>query len=85
MKKTTNQISKDRAKVLNNLTLFKENKLIAVKPTWSSNGITWCDIYNKSNKRRVTLKTHSLFAKKEFLDDKSKYFLKKEWFHNLIK
>ncbi len=81
---TTNFISKERALILNSLPLFKVYKLSAVNTQWMQDGTTLCEIYNKSNKKRVKIKTNSLFNKAEFLDDKEIYLLSKEWFKQLL-
>jgi hypothetical protein len=82
---TTKKIGDERVKTLNSLPLFKKHKLKAVNAAWTKDGLTICDIYNMSNKKRKTIVTSRMFANEEFQKDMEKYLMNKSWFPDLIK
>ena len=67
---------------LNKLELFKNNKLLACNPVYMHTrspldiGDTFCDIYSRRTKKRVTLNTRVLFSKNEFIENPCLYLSK---------
>lgn len=82
--KTTKQIGLEQVKFLNSLPIFKSNKLRAVNAAWYNNGETKCDFYNMSNKKRVSVKTSTLFSYESFLDNPTLYLERQTWFNELL-
>ena len=73
-----------RVNKLNELSLLKENKILACNFAYMYDGTTYCDLYNKSNRKRIRVKTNILFENKDFLDNPITYLKSKEYFNNLL-
>jgi len=72
-----------RINKLNSLNILKENKILACKWAYQNDGTTFCELYNKSNKKRVTIKTNVLFNRVEFQQDAEQYLKNQKYFQNL--
>jgi hypothetical protein len=71
---TTKQKGLDYIKQLNSLKILKANKIIACGEQYCLiTKQTWCELYNRSNKKRVRINTTVLFAIPEFIVNPEKY------------
>jgi len=81
---TNKQISLANVAFLNKLEVIKNNKLLACNHYYTINGVLGCDIYNKSNRKRVKIRTSVIFEKPEFISDPENYILNSEWYKKLF-
>jgi hypothetical protein len=80
---TIKKEGEQQTKFLNNLEIIRKNKIFACNSQWMQNGQTFCDLYNRSNKRRIKIKTSILFSNPDFIASPENYLKSKDYFKNL--
>jgi hypothetical protein len=76
--------SKLRITFLNKLKILKDNKILACNFYYMLDGTTGCDLYNKSNRKRIRIITSYLFKNEKFLNDPEEYIKNQDYFKKLI-
>jgi hypothetical protein len=84
MSTTFKQNSDFRRIFLNKLEILKKNKIIACNSSWMMDGRTKCELYNKSNHKRIIVHTDILFMNQDFLSNPDGYLEMKDWFRKLL-